>query len=281
MNLDLLRTLDPLAPDADLDPDGTTARRVRLAALAAIPAVAAAPRAKRRPLRVAVAATGAGALAAVALAVGLPGGGGGPAAPADARAALLSAAERTAAFTSGHITSRMSYDKPGARIDVTRTDETRFEGSDSAYDYRSTIRTLADAPPGEHHGGSRIVGGEAYSRDGDGPFRISADPHHGADAPAEIRVRVQAADALAAATRAASDVTEAPVDGGTRFTATVPADAVPDRLSPPFERTVATVAITATVGDDGSVRSIALRAPGEAVDVTFDALGEPQHIVAP
>jgi hypothetical protein len=274
MNLDLLRTLDPLAPGADLDPGGATAQRVRRAAFATtIPA-----RTRRRPLRLALAATTAAALAAAALTVGLSGG---PAAPADARAALLSAAQRSAAFTSGHITWNMTYNNPGAKMDFDITDEVRFEGSDADIAWSSDIRSLATATPAEHHGGSRIVGGEAYSRDGDGPFRPSPDPHHGADVPAEIAVRVRAADALAAAARAARDVTQSAVDGGTRFTATVPAAAVPEQFRPPFRRTAESVVITATVGDDGSVRALALRAPGEVVDVAFDGLGEPQHILAP
>ena len=94
-------------------------------------------------------------------------------------------------------------------------------------------------------------------------------------------VRVQAADALAAAARTAADVRQTTLDGGTRFTATVPAGDVPEQFRPPFRRTAKTVAITAIVGDNGAVRSLALRAPGETVDVTLSELGQPQHIVAP
>jgi hypothetical protein len=98
-----------------------------------------------------------------------------------------------------------------------------------------------------------------------------------------VQTRVQAADALAAAARAAADVQQTAIDGGTQYTATVAADDVPDQFRPPLKRTVDTVIITAIVGDgdDDALRSVALRAPGEAVDVTFSELGQPQHIVAP
>jgi hypothetical protein len=274
-----LQAIDPLDPAADLDPHGPTAHRVRTAAVAT---PTPAPRRARRPraLRPALAAGAVAALAVVALAAGLPGGSDHPAGPADARAALLSAAERTAAFTSGHVRWEMRYDN--AAFDLASSDDVRFEGSDVAVDWRSTLRRAPGATPGEHHGGSRIVGGRAYSQDGENPYRPSPDPHHGADAPAEVLVRIQAADALAAATRAAGDVRATPADdGATRYAATVAAADVPDQFAPPFRRTAAGVAITAVVGEDGAVRSLALRAPGEAVDVSFADLGAPQGIVAP
>jgi hypothetical protein len=279
MTLDRLRRLDPLDMSiaAELDADGATARRVRAAAVAAAQQPGLAThgprRGPRRAPRLALGATAVAALAAVALAVGLPGGGrgGSPTAPADARAALLSAAE-------------MVYDQPSSGasgvndINIELTNDVRFEGSDlditgTTHD-RSPQTTTADSSYG-----FRAVDGKGYWRYNGGPFELDKNPS--ADGAAGVHTRMEAADALATAARAAADVQEAKVDGGTQFTATVAVADVPDQFRPPLKRTVDSVAITAIVGDDGAVRSLALRAPGEAVDVTFDELGEPQHIVTP
>jgi hypothetical protein len=290
-NLDRLRRLDPLdmSTTAELDPDGTTGRRVRAAAIAAAQRPGLAARGPRRaPLRaprLAAGATAIAALTAVALAVGLPGGGSGgaPTAPADARAALVTAAERTAAFTSGHIVWKMAYNKSDPPLNFDLTNDVHFEGSDVDIAWSSSFHdtTPRSDRPVDRNGGSRVVGGQVFERYGNAPYERKDDPGISADAPTGVLTRVQAADALTAATRAAADVQEAKADSGTRFTATVPTAKVPDQFRPPFKRTVDSVAITAIVGDDGAVRSLALRAPGEAVDVTFDALGEPQGIAAP
>ncbi|HEX5926769.1 MAG TPA: hypothetical protein VFY45_23280 [Baekduia sp.] len=289
-NLDLLRRLDPLdmSTTAELDPDGTTAHRVRTAAIAAAqqPGLTVhsptGPRRSRRAPRLALGAIAVAALAAVAPAVGLPGWGsdGSPTAPADARAALLTAAERTAGFTSGHIVWKMAYNKADPPMDFDLTNEVRFEGSDVDVTGTSNFHHPAEATDSSTYG-FRAVGGQSYWRYGDGPYERKEEPGTAAGAPAGVLTRVQAADALVAATRSAADVQEAEVDGGTQFTATVATADVPDLFRPPFKRTVDNVAITAIVGDDGAVRSLALRAPGEAVDVTFSELGEPQGIVTP
>jgi hypothetical protein len=295
-NLDLLRRLDPLdmGTTAELDPDGTTGRRVRAAAIAAAQqpglgahGATATRRSPRHTPRIALAGAGVAALAAVTLAVGLPGGGGGSPtapAPADARAALVSAAERTTAFTSGHIVWKWDYDQPsdGApgvdEIDLAMTNDIRYEGSDvdvtGTTDYRAPGAQTPDSAYGV-----RMVGGQIYWRYDDGPYEL--DKHPNSDGAAGVQTRVQAADALAAAARAAADVRQTAVDGGTQYTATVAAADVPDQFRPPLKRTVDTVTITAVVGDNDALRSLALRAPGEAVDVTFSELGQPQGIVAP
>ena len=293
-NLDLLRQLDPLdvGTTAELAPDGTTGRRVHAAAIAAAQQPGLTPhgatatrRAPRRGPRIALAGAGVAALAAVALAVGLPGGGGGsPTAPADARAALVSAAERTTAFTSGHIVWKWDYAQPsnGAPgvddIDLAMTSDVRYQGSDvdvtGTSDYRAPGAKTADSAYGV-----RMVGGQIYWRYDDGPYEL--DKHPSSDGAAGVQMRVKAADALAAAARSAADVQQTAVDGGTQYTATVAAADVPDQFRPPRKRTVDTVTITAVVGDDDALRSVGLRAPGEAVDVTFSELGEPQNIVAP
>ncbi len=289
--LDDLRRLDPLdmGTTAELDPDGLIAHRVRAAAIAAAQQPGLAThgprRTPRRAPRIALGATAVAALAAVALAVGLPGGGDGaaPTAPADARAALLTAAERTAAFTSGHIVWKMAYNKFRPPMNFDLVNEVRFEGSDVEILWSSRFHetTPPSLRPTDRSGGTRIVGGQVFERYGKKPYRRKKDPRNSADAPAGVLTRVQAVDALTAAARAASGVQEAAVGGGTRFTATVAAAEVPDQFRPPFTRTVRSVAITAIVSDDGAVRSLALRAPGERVDVTFSELGQPQRIVAP
>jgi hypothetical protein len=292
-DLDLLRQLDPLdvGTAAELNPDGTTGRRVHAAAIAAAqqPGLTAqpAPRRARRAPRIALAGAGAAALAAVALAIGLPGGGGGsPTAPGptDARAALVSAAERTTAFTSGHIVWKLAYDQPSndapgvENINLEMTNDIRYEGSDLDVSGTSSDPAGSSNPDGSTYG-YRAVGGKAYWRYNDGPYELDKNPN--SDGAASVQTRVQAADALAAAARAAADVQQTAVDGGTQYTATVAAADVPDQFRPPLKRTVDTVTITAIVGDNGALRSLALRAPGEAVDVTFSELGEPQDIVAP
>jgi hypothetical protein len=291
-NLDLLRRLDPLemSTTAELDPDGTTGRRVRAAAIAAAqqPGLTTRPpaphRARHAP-RIAFGAAAVAALAAVALAVGLPGGGGGsPTAPADARAALVSAAERTTAFTSGHIVWKMDYNQPSSGApgvedaNLVLVNDFRYEGSDI-----DVTGTTHDRAPGAKRPdsayGVRMVGGQIYWRYDDGPYELDKNPN--ADGAAGVQTRVRAADALAAAARAAADVQQTAVDGGTQYTATLAATDVPDQFRPPLKRTVDSVTITAVVGDNGALRSLALRAPGEAIDVTFSELGEPQGIVAP
>lgn len=293
-NLNRLRQLDPLDMDttAELDPDGTTGRRVHAAAIAAAQqpglstAATATPRRKtRRAPRLALAGTGVVALAAVALAIGLPGGGSPTApAPADARAALVSAAERTTAYTSGHIVWKWDYKQPsnGAPgvddIDLAMTNDIRFEGSDVDVTGTTDYRAPGAKTPGSAYG-VRIVGGQIYWRYDDGPYELDKNPN--SDGAAGVQARVQAADALAAAARAAADVQQTAVDGGTQYTATVAAADVPDQFRPPLKRTVDSVTVTAVAGDNGALRSLALRAPGEAVEVTFSELGRPQNIVAP
>jgi hypothetical protein len=291
--LDRLRQLDPLdmGTTAELDPDGATAHRVRAAAIAAAqqPGLGATTtrRGSRRAPRIALAGAGVAALAAVALAIGLPGGGDGSSTapgPADARAALVSAAERTTAYTSGHIVWKWAYDQPSTGapgvddIKLDMTNDIRYEGSDV-----DVTGTTHDRAPGAKRPdsayGVRMVGGQIYWRYDDGPFELDKNPS--ADGAAGVHTRVEAADALAAAARAAADVQQTAADGGTQYTATVAAADVPDQFRPPLKRTVDTVTITAIVGDDNALRSVALRAPGEAVDVTFSEMGQPQGIVAP
>jgi hypothetical protein len=294
-NLDLLRRLDPLdmSTTAELDPDGVVGRRVRAAAIAAAQRPGLTTHgatitrgAPRRAPRIAAGATAVAALAAIALAVGLPGGGGGsPTAPADARAALVSAAERTTAFTSGHIVWKMAYDQPSTGapgvndINMELVNDVRFEGSDVDITGTTHDRSPQTTRP-ESSYGFRAVGGKGYWRYEDGPFELDKNP--AGDTAGGVQVRLQAAEALAAAARAATDVQEqTTVDGATKYTATVAAADVPDQFRPPLKRTVDAVTITAIADDDGALRSLALRAPGEAVDVTFSELGTPQDIVAP
>jgi hypothetical protein len=262
----ILRAADPLAGrDADLDPRGAMAARIRAGALAA-PATTPAHR-NAHPRRLALAAVAALALAA-ALAVALPGG---RPTPPGARAALVSAAERTASFTSGHIVWRMTYDKPALDL----TNDVRFDGSDFAN--AMTSRFLDSGRVS--HVEIRIVGGRQYDRTDDGAFtERPGDP----DARDGVTARLQAADALADAARAAADVRAEPAgdDGATRYTATVAAADVPDAFRPPSPRAAPTVTIVAVAAGD-TLRSLQLRTPGEAVDITFDGLGQPQGIVAP
>lgn len=286
-NLNLLRRLDPLgmSATAELDPDGATGRRVRAAAIAAAQQPGLATHgAPRRAPRLAFGATAVAALAGVALAVGLPGGGGGsPTTPPDARAALVTAAERTASFTSGHIVWKMAYKKSHPPMSFDLANEVRFEGSDVDIVWSSRFHdtTPPSNRPADMNGGERIVDGQVFERYDRKPYRRKKDPGISAGAPTGVLTRVQSVDALTAAARAAADVKQAAVHGGTRFTATVATADVPRQFRPPFKRTVHSVAITAIVGDDSAVRSLALRAPGEKVDVTFSGLGEPQHIVVP
>jgi hypothetical protein len=292
--LTLLRAADPLDPAADLNPQGANALRIRTTAVTGSDPFSQSECIKgsdpfsqggrkkgsdpvARLRRGGVVVVAACALAAVAIAVGLPGDGGGPTAPADARAALLSSAARTAAYTSGHITWRMAYTQPYA---VDLTNDVRFQGADVEVAWTTRHHdSTAPGGPSVFSGASRVVDGVRFVRDGDEPYRRSGEDR--GDGLDELRVRVDAAGVLATATRAASDVEAAAVDGGTRYTATVPAADVPDVLRPPFRRTTASVTITALTAEDGSLRSLALRAPGERVDIAFEELGRPQEIVAP
>jgi hypothetical protein len=190
---------------------------------------------------------------------------------------LVAAAERTSAFTSGHLVWKMSYVYARFDMDFDLTNDVRYEGAD--LDIKLDSNGLDNPAPKNRTNNIRLIGSKSYWREGDRPYRVRNNPH--GDGIRELMVRVQAADALAAAARTAADVRQTTLDSGTRFTATVPTADVPEQFRPPFKRTAKTVAITAIVGDNGAVRSLALRAPGEKVDVTFSELGEPQHIVAP
>lgn len=284
--LDLLRRADPLTVGADLDPRGATATRVRAAAMTAPPT--ARPRVERRraPLRLAAAAVTAGVVAAVAIAVGVvpDGEGGGPGGgPAEARAALVSAAERTAAYTSGHIVWKMAFDTPlGGHADLST--DVRFEGSSVDL----TNASLVDEPNQgvDHHRTSndyRTVDGKAYWRYGHARrWSRAAGPQDATDTLRELRGRIEAVDALAGATRRAVDVARVPDAGGTRFTGTLAARDVPFPFLPSWTRKGnPRFALVAVVGLDGTVRSVTLRGNGTHVDIRFDAMGAPQGIVAP
>lgn len=276
--LTLLRAADPLDPAADLDPQGADALRVRTTAVTGSDPYLQRGRKKgsdpvtglRRGGVVVVAAC---ALAAIAIAVGLPGDGGAPTKPADARAALITAAERTASFPSGHLVWRMRYDDPALDL----TNDVRYDGD--AFENTWTTRHR-DGDRATYTGATRVVGGRRYARDGGRPFvdRGPAAAGEGRDATA---AHLKAADALADAVRAASGVTAEPAGDGTRYTADIPSAAALGPFHPPFERTATTVTITAVTAPDGRLRSLALRAAGEKVDIAFEEFGRPQRIVAP
>src|SRR4051812_45199153 len=185
-NLDLLRRLDPLdmSTTAELDPDGATARRVRAAAIATAQrpgltthGAATLPRPRRRAPRIALAGVGAAALAAVALAVGLPGGGDDSSTapgPADARAALVTAAERTSAFTSGHLVWRMAYVYPRFDMDMVLTNDVRYQGAD--LDIKLDTKGIDNPPPENWTNNIRVIGDKTYSREGHKPYRVQNTP---------------------------------------------------------------------------------------------------------
>lgn len=268
----LLRDADPLVAHDDLDPHGPMASRIRREAT----------RQRDRPLntrfmkgsvplvrrRLALAGLAAVVLA-VALVVALPGGRG---APPDARAALVDAAQRTAEFDSGHLVWHMVYQQPALDL----TNDVRYDGAD--FDNRWTTRFLDSGKTSD--GGVRIVGGRIYDRFDNRPWV----DHRTADKPEQtgVKARVQAADALADAARAASDVrAENLGDGAARYTATVSATDVPNVFRGPGTRKAKTVSIVAVTANGATLRSLQLRSPGEMVDITFDGFGQPQHIVAP
>jgi hypothetical protein len=137
----------------------------------------------------------------------------------------------------------------------------------------------------EHRGGWRLVGGQAFLRDGaDGAYRPQPAPKgdDGGGPAAQFHDQLEAADALATLARTAPDVTSAPAGGGaTRFTTTIAATDVPAIFGPRWDALGDRARLDATVGDDGIVHTIALGAPNKSVTITFDALGQPQGITAP
>ncbi|WP_445147883.1 hypothetical protein [Baekduia sp. Peel2402] len=270
----ILRAADPLRDDDhDLVPNGAMATRVRAGAQRE----GDAPRTAPRRGRLALAGGLAVALAAAAVAVGLPGSGSSPTRPADARAALVSAAEKTATFTSGKITWRVAQDdvKLGSVLDTTTA--LRYEGED----FDSTM--TSSALPGQT-GGARTVGGRTWRlRDGQWkPVELPA----GLGSPSEqFAQQLGLASDLAQAAQRADGVTATP-DGGddaTRYAATLDAAAVPVRFNDTW---TGAVQLDATVGGDGTVRAVSLRGTDVnggtmTIAVTFDELGQPQGIVAP
>lgn len=281
----LLRGADPLAgrraaEDPDLDPRGAMAARVATGATARHAPTG--PSRRRALPRAAAGLIAAAALAAVAIAVGLPGGGG-PAAPADARAALVSAAQRTAAFTSGRLTWHITSADPASGYDVAATNVLRYEGADLDIDTTTVEHGVGGDPAAqEHAGGYRLVGGQAFQRTGDGALTPVAAPSGAATGGAgRFHDELLAAAALVDAARGAAGVTQTKDGDATRFTATIAGNAVPDAFGPSWKTRGEPAMLTATVGDDGVVRTIALRSAAQTADVAFDDLGRPQGITAP
>jgi hypothetical protein len=269
----ILRAADPLDP-ADLDPQGPMAFRVRAGATAP-----PTPRARtgERRARLALAAVSVTALAAVAVALALPGGSGGG--PADARAALITAAEKTAAFTSGQLTWHMAFDDPRSIYDVDAVNVMRYEGDDvgsvattTEHGLRGKRRTTV------HRGGYRLVDGVAYVTRRDGSWKREPAPPAERAPAVRLRRELDSAAAFAQLVRAAAGVTTRRLAAATGYRATIAADAVPKTYGPGWR---GTVAVSATVGDDGIVRAIALRDRAATLEIAFDRLGQPQGIVAP
>jgi hypothetical protein len=268
----ILRAADPLDA-ADLDPRGAMAARVRAGATAAPPRRAGAG---ERRVRLALAAVSATALAAVAVALALPGGTGGG--PADARAALITAAEKTAAFTSGRITWHMAFGDPSSIYDVDAVNVLRYQGDDVDLDATTTEHGVGGDPAESvHRGGYRVVGGRAFTRTDD--VWTPVETPTGERGPAaRFHEELDSAAAFADAVRAAANVATTRLDGATGYTATVDGPSVPEIYGPSWK---GTVTLTATVGDDGVVRQLALRSATNVLEVTFEDLGAPQGIVAP
>ncbi len=288
--LDLLRRLDPLdmGTTAELDPDGASAHRVRAAAIAAAQQPGLAThrprRAPRHAPRLAAGATAVAALATVALAIGLPGGGGDSPTrpgPASARAALVSAAERTSAFTSGHIVWHWVYDHADPDIDLKMTNEVRYDGSDVDITGTSSV---ARPTRRRTRGRATAIALSAASRTGAPATALRAAPGRAGRRGLRTRRGSDPRAGRRGACRRGPPRRRRPADRGRGRHAVHRhgrRGRRADQFRPPFRRTVPAVTITATVGDNGAVSSLALRAPGEAVDVTFGELGQPQSIVAP
>ena len=284
-----LTRLEKLDPCLDWAPDEERAARLddvieRLCAddataPDAVPDALAAPRRWfSAPRLAAVGATGL-ALAAVA-AFGLPGSGNGLR-PTDARAALVSAAARTAAFASGRVIWTEHVDGTASAYTLTTQNVIRYQGADSAVEYRSDGRG-GPLPAGGVHstGGFRFVGGRSWAREGDGPWKEFSHP-----AAAKISERDTFAGQLAAAgalrdlVRSAPAVTSEAGDGATRYRISVAAAEIPGVLGSIWDD--GRVQLDVVVRDDGTVQHFTLAGGGRTVDVAFDHLGADQGIVAP
>jgi len=277
--LDRLRHADPVAPgDPALDPDSPQARALLLRARA----VPAPPR--RRTLRVrgaAAAGLAAGGLALVAL-------GGGSPSPVSARATVLAAADRTAAFDSGRLTRTSSIALGEYRAEATTI--LRFDGTRT----EMVSRTREILPGGGISGPAyttRSVGGRTYLRDDTSPGSGFRDVGPGLDA-GQVAARERAAatnDELIALVREAEGV-ERVIDaaGEPAYRAKVALAAV-QRVQPPTVLTPppsarepdaeATLALTLT--PEGTIRRLEVERPGATEFVEWSQLGEPQPIEAP
>jgi len=170
-----LARLEKLDPCLDWAPDDERAARLddaieRLCAREMIapdagPAELAVPRRWFSAPRVAaVGATGL-ALAAVAT-FGLPGGANGLR-PGDARAAIVSAAKHTSAFTSGRVTWTESVDGTTTPYTLTTRNVIRYQGADSSVEYVSGGHGGGLPAGGVHStGGFRFVGGRSWATRG-------------------------------------------------------------------------------------------------------------------
>ena len=286
-----LTRLEKLDPCLDWAPDEERAARLddvieRLCAddgmaPEPVPATLAAPRRWfSAPRLAAVGATGL-ALAAVA-AFGLPGSGNGLQ-PADARAALVSAAKRTAAFTSGRVIWTERVDHTTSGLTHTTQNVIRYQGADSSVEYVSDGHG-GPLPAGGVHstGGFRFVAGQSWAREGNGAWKEFSSP-----AGRKVSERdtfagqLAAADALRDLVRSAPDVTSEARDGATSYRISVAAPEIRGPLGSTWGEVGGRVQLDVVVRDDGTVQHFTLAGGGRTVDVAFDDLGADQGITAP
>jgi hypothetical protein len=287
-----LTRLEKMDPCLDWAPEDERAARLdevveRLCAAdatapSAAPATLVAPRRWfSAPRLAAVGATGL-ALAAGA-AFGLPGGGNGLE-PSDARAALASAAKRTAAFTSGRVTWIESVTTP---FTLTSKNVIRYQGADSSVE--SVSESVSPGPPAapppagrvrSSASGFRSVGGQRWAREGNGPWKKFSLPA-GMEISERDTFKGQAglADALVDLVRSAPDVTSEARDGATHYRSSVAGAEIPDPF--PWREVRDRVQLDVVVRDDGAVHRFTLAGGGRTLDVTFDDLGADQGITAP
>jgi hypothetical protein len=267
-----LRAADP-ARDVIVAPEHLLHR------LVAEPRPAPRPRAGRRR-RVALAVVACAGSAAVA-AVALPGGAG--RAP-DARAQLVAAAQRTADYTSGRVTWKLSFEPPVSTWATQTTMVLRFDGNDWDEQYHTHSAPNRYDPVSDRFSEIRTVGGRSFLREGaDGPWTLAIPPDRKGHPPTwptvtgHVAQWQQAADAILALARRAPDLT----GSNGSFHATIDTAQVPrgfERFD--FEES-GPLAMDATLGPDGNVGHLSLRGAHVSYDVSFEDLGRPQGIVAP
>ena len=257
-----LMPFDPVKPDDSfLDPDGDVGRRVLAAAMRSTPH----PRA-RRSRTLAAGLVPAALLAA--LVVAIPNG-------ESARAAIASAAERTAEFASGHVAWHLQTQEGEVSTDI------RFDGADSAVVLDRRIQA-ADGTSQRASLESREVGGRIYELRNHAWQDVRSAS---SDMPSSSLATLVPGDGLVELLAATTEITRS----GDTFEGTLPLRQLESQLPAAYLAVLGSpngsldevATLTARTSDAGLLSRLEFRTTSSTLTVEYSELGTPQQISRP